>query len=530
MPRNRGYQGDNEPDNGVRGNRRNPQGSQGREQEVFNTDESNESIKMQPMAPGGPHQMQSSSYPQDPDNGLRDSQGREQDVLDGSQNPITMQPMASDGPYHMHKSSFPQGPISPGHQQQDLNAPGHLAPHDKVSHGYDIPGHAAPQGNVPHVYDESGNVYHGQSVPGQLVPQGPMAPGYNHAPHIQGVMKDEESQYDGYMPSMVSIIIRRLVTVAVLIFNETLNWLKYFDWMGTVDLPAMFGYFGKKGKVEAIECSPKAPFLPTIYGIFCGIATVFALFQIINTIGETLLDYHQTKNGPNDKDVSASQGGLPQNNDQTDTVPQDRSLNQSEKEITGIHVFRGFQLLHGWVETVAAMVVEDIPQIIVIAASSYYCTVNVEDAVFLFIWYIVKVFKNGFRISFCKQKYKPCILDCDKAKDRCCSEWCTWTCPLPCCCIILVSRQCPVGDEPRCETQPMQICPDCEIKSVCPDKECCSGPRICAGLCQARNPKDKDPEWATELLKKLDMLFEIGGVAVVVLQILGFTKTYHASL
>ncbi|XP_052815304.1 uncharacterized protein LOC128242253 [Mya arenaria] len=122
-----------------------------------------------------------------------------------------MQRMAPGGPQHMQDPNFSRGNIPyhghPGNQHNDFNAPEHFAPHDQV------------------------------------------APGYNHAPHVQVMIRDANTPITRYItPSMVSIIVKRVLSVAVLIFNEILNWLKYFDWIGTIDLPAMFGYIGKKGK------------------------------------------------------------------------------------------------------------------------------------------------------------------------------------------------------------------------------------------------------------------------------------------
>ncbi|WAR13588.1 hypothetical protein MAR_027768, partial [Mya arenaria] len=224
----------------------------------------------------------------------------------------------------------------------------------------------------------------------ESIPMQQMSPG--GPPHMQ-----DPGLSQGYItPSIESIIAKRVLTVAVLIFNETLNWLQYCDWIGTINLPPVFGHIGKKSKTDVVECSADAPFLPSIYGLFCGIATVYALLQIINTIGETVLEYHARKSGTKYEDTGSSQSQLPQNSAQPGPLPQDRSQNQpetndedperqGEEEQKSIKqrcfsIFYGFQLLHGWVETVAAMVVEDLPQLIVMAVSSYYCTVNLENA------------------------------------------------------------------------------------------------------------------------------------------------------
>ncbi|XP_052818942.1 uncharacterized protein LOC128244873 [Mya arenaria] len=471
MSRNRGYRGD-ESDKGLQENRRDPRVSQKHAQEVFYTEGSQESIPMQQMSPGGPPHMQ--------DPGL--SQGHI--------------------PHHGH----------PYYQPNDFNAPGHFPSQSNVSHGY--------------------------SVPGQYAPHDQVAPGYNHAPHTQVIIRDANTPIIRYItPSIESIIAKRVLTVAVLIFNETLNWLQYCDWIGTINLPPVFGHIGKKSKTDVVECSADAPFLPSIYGLFCGIATVYALLQIINTIGETVLEYHARKSGTKYEDTGSSQSQLPQNSAQPGPLPQDRSQNQpetndedperqGEEEQKSIKqrcfsIFYGFQLLHGWVETVAAMVVEDLPQLIVMAVSSYYCTVNLENAVFLLIWMVVKELKNSFRKAFCKHKYTAtqCSCDCGDCFKGCC----TYTCPLPCCCLVCVCRLCPGAEEQCCEMRPVKICPDCKF-------DCCSGPSICDGLCNACGPKDEDPEWATDLLKKLESLAGVVFFVIVVFQILGLTGTFHASI
>ncbi|XP_052818507.1 uncharacterized protein LOC128244551 [Mya arenaria] len=539
MSRNIGYRGHNAYDNSSWENRRD---TQGRTQEVFYTDRNNESFHMQPMAPGGVTLRNGSSFPQGPfarQGNVPDNFAPHGNVYNGLGVPRHFFP--NDNGYHGHGE--PGYSASHGNSYHGQCEQGYSASHGNGYHGHGEPGYSASHGNGYHGHGETGyitthgigyhghgepeyttphgngyhghgepeyttphgngyhgqcepgnfaphgNIYHGQGEPGHLAPPGRMPVGHSHAPDNQEIKRDANTPHPGYIvPSMVFIIVKRILSVAVLILNESLNWFKYFDWMGTFDLPAMFGYFGRKGKIDAIECSSDAPFLSTIYGVCCGVATVYALFQIINTIGETVLEYHET-------DESG-----------------ERQDELKPKEKRGVCLFNGFQLLHGWVETAAAMIVEDIPQISVIALSSYYCTVNKENAVFLLIWMIVKQFKNTFRTAFCKQNYKPCM-----EFGNCCKDCCIWSCPLLCCCRVFICRPC---DDECCEIKRVKICTD---------SGCCSGPRICNGFSQACGPIDEDPEWATELLKKLGLLYKIGFVAVIVFQILGLIEIFHYS-
>ncbi|XP_052786490.1 uncharacterized protein LOC128221883 isoform X2 [Mya arenaria] len=464
-------------DKGLQENRRDPRVSQKHAQEVFYTEGSQEAIPMQQMPPGGPPQMQDHSL----------SQGHSR--------------------HHGHPYYKPNG----------SNAPGHFDPQSNVSHGHGVQDQYAQHDQV--------------------------APGYNHAPHAQVIIRDANTPSKRYItPSIASIIAKRVLTIAVLIFNETLNWLQYCDWKGTIDLPSVFGQIGKKGKTDVIECSADAPFLPSLYGLFCGVATVYAVFQIINITGETVLEYHRRKSGNKYEDTGSSQSELSQNNAQPGPLHQDRSQEQPEtddgdperqdeeeqKSIRQrcVSIFYGFQLLHGWVETVAAMVVEDLPQIIVMAFSSYYCTVSLENAVFVLIWLVVKELKNVFRKAFCKHKYTACACDCGDCFKGCC----TYTCH--CCCVVLICRLCP-GPEERCfEKRPVDCkCPDCKCPTFkCPECKCdfnCNS--ICDRLCKAFGPKDIDPEWVTKLLPKLKFLTGVGWFAIVVLQILGLSDAFHAS-
>ncbi|XP_052818832.1 uncharacterized protein LOC128244792 isoform X1 [Mya arenaria] len=458
-----------------------------------------------------------------------------------------MQQMPPGGSPHMQNPSLSQGGIgSPPHMQDPGLSQGHSQHH---GHPYNQPNRS----NAPGHFDPQSNMSHEHGVQDQYAQHDQVAPGYNHAPHAQVMIRDANTPIIRYItPSMRSIIAKRVLSVFVLIFNETLNWLQYCDWKGTIDLPPVFGQIGKKSKTDVIECSAEGKLLPTFYGLFCGVATVYAVFQIINIIGETVLEYHRRKPGNKYEETGSSLSELPQNSAQPG--PQERSqktpeIDDEDPERQGdeeqksfkqrcVSIFYGFQLLHGWVETAAAMVVEDLPQIIVMAFSSYYCTVSLENAVFLLIWMVVKELKNVFRKAFCKHKYTACACDCDCG--NCFKGCCTYTCP--CCCVVFVCRLCPEVGEKSCEMRPVNCkCPDCKCPECkcpeckCPECKCdfscnfCSGPSICDRFFKSIGPKDEDPEWAPKLLLMLKMLAGVGWFAIVLFQILGLSGSFHAS-
>ncbi|XP_052818815.1 uncharacterized protein LOC128244776 [Mya arenaria] len=519
MPRNKGYRGDNEPGNGQPGKRQRNEGSNGREQEVFFTDGSHECITMQPMASNGHLQMQRSSFPQEPvsngyqPHGFNSPRGN---VPNGYHVP---------GPF-APQGNMPSGYCEPGHFAPHRNvyhgngAPGHFSPQGNDNQGHGEPRHFVPQGNVPNGHGHTGGFApHGHDIAGHYAPQGYGPPG-RFAPNgnfNQGQYTAGHSAQQGHiLPSMIFIVVKRILSVAVLIFNETVSWLKYFEWMGMIDLPDIIEKLGKSRQklTGDVDCSSEAPELPTIYGAFCLIGTLYALFQIINTIGETVLEYHVRKTAKKYEDGEASQGGLPQNNAKTDPVPEAKDRKQQEKDNGCASFFHGFQLVHGWVETVAAMILGDFPQIIVIAFSSAYCTVDTNKIVYNVFCMFVKYIKNKARKESCKQKYKPsndCSVCCTSCFRNCC---CTWSCPLLCCCMVCYCRLCPMGDE---------LC--CEIKPIC-DCCCCCGPSICDGPCHVCGRQDEDPEWAAKLIKKLETFFTIGLVFFVTI---GIINVYRSS-
>ncbi|XP_060606187.1 uncharacterized protein LOC132758532, partial [Ruditapes philippinarum] len=219
-----------------------------------------------------------------------------------------------------------------------------------------ITSRSSNQGQVPSGFYAVGQ-HAGSQTPIQMqaldpAPQGivqyvmqPVQQGYGsntvhyHVPGNQYMVRDsfspmptdEDDDGPTIIPSLAGIIFKRIVSALFILLDVCLNWLQFASWVGNFELPAWLIVLetvnSLKGKSPwKSQCSEGSVDLTSIYGAFVGIGTAYACLKIVNMIGETLLEY--------------------------------QLRDKSEKE----PACRGFQLLHGWIETVLGVLCDDLPQ------------------------------------------------------------------------------------------------------------------------------------------------------------------------
>lgn len=320
----------------------------------------------------------------------------------------------------------------------------------------------APQGNVQYVIQPVQQGYVTSTV-------------QNHVPGIQYIVRDsvtpmpavEDPDGPTIIPSLAGIIFKRVVSALFILLDVCLNWLQFASWVGHFELPAWLSLLetanSLKGKSPwKAQCSEGSVDLTSIYGTFVGIGTAYACLRIVNMIGETLLEY--------------------------------QLRNTSEKE----PACRGFQLLHGWIETVLGVLCDDLPQAILLTLFSVQCQVDLTAMTKLIVLTIIKSIKNAFRASSCKQKYKPCCHDL-------CKDCCAVTQDFPCCCRYFTFR--PFGC--CCDAE----CLECEEYAMCPDCVCRRDNRCFGNI-------EKDPKWAFRYYEKLQQYYFTLQVAIIVICLL----------
>ena len=270
-----------------------------------------------------------------------------------------------------------------------------------------------------------------------------------------------------YMPSIACIIFKRILSALCILFDISFNWVQFASMIGHFELPKYLDMFKKlKGirKHKLVTYGVTKDNLTNFNIVTYSLGTVYGLLRIVNIIGETIIEYkkHLKRQNPN-------------------------------KPVEGC---KGFQFIHGWIETLLGLLFEDMPQIIFMLFFSVYLGIDFEGLIKYLVWARIKAIKNGFRISSCKQKYKQCCSDC--CKDCCVYKW-----DFTCCCQTLIFRPCACcGNEPCCDSQPFDICP---LKQT-----------GCFGEIYI------DPDWAFRWFTKLQSVYESILSALIVYTVVTF--------
>ncbi|XP_060608346.1 uncharacterized protein LOC132760376 isoform X2 [Ruditapes philippinarum] len=279
-----------------------------------------------------------------------------------------------------------------------------------------------------------------------------------------------------YMPSIVCIIFKRIISTLFILFDLCLTWSQFAAWVGHFDLPDWMNVFENVNSLKSnsrfqSNCSVGSSDLTTYYGIIAGIGTVYAILKIVNMIGETILEYQ--KQNPSETEAGC----------------------------------RGFQFIHGWIETLLGLVCDDLPQIIFLVVFSASCDFDYIAVIKVFIWGEIKSMKNNYRVTSCKQKYKPCCY-------YVCKDCCVYYYDFTCCCHTLIFRPCACCGSDQCvECETFEICPDCP----------CNRQTGCCGEIE------NDPQWALRLYRKAEEIYEMVLVLLLILMFVELFKNWNVS-
>lgn len=291
-----------------------------------------------------------------------------------------------------------------------------------------------------------------------------------------------------------------------------MDWAEYALRIGAADEPPFlvelsemvpFGITrGKKSKGSGyygafdLECQVKYEGAIQCFGAACAMATLFAVFQLANMIGETLLEYNDQK--------EAKEHNLGNNIAKTDSeFGQETSIKSSKTKNSFVSrlswLTRGFQLMHGWNEALVGMLFEDVPQLIMMVIFSVNCEMHFGVVLRVFVWNFFKDLKSAYRVATCKHDYEPCCGKC------CGEECCVYSYNFFCICRILYFRPCDC--QRCCEVEKYDICPGCTYKTCERDGQCFG-------------PIDEDPKCAKITCKLLQRFLVLMYVAVVALQMM----------
>ncbi|XP_045159401.2 uncharacterized protein LOC123524880 [Mercenaria mercenaria] len=380
----------------------------------------------------------------------------------GSQQSIPMQNMGQQPPnqHYGSQQSIPmqymaQQPPNQG-QVQYVMAPG------QYSYPANMPAQYVHPGFGPVSY---GPVQNGQ--PGVLLP----ANQYIARDTTTPMPLDKE--YDGPVvhPSIGMLIFKRIISALFIILDLFLNWAQFASWVGNIELPDWLNFLevGSSlhgGSPVRAQCGDGGGSLTTFFGIITAFGTAFACFKLVNMVGETIIEYQKQ--------------------------------NPSETEPR----CRGFQIIHGWVETVIGMAIEDVPQFILLAVFSVKCSIDLIAMAKVIAWVLIKDLKNNIRKITCKHIYKPLCTDCF---DGCGGSCCVYRFDFVCCCKVFFFRPCGCcGSDKCCELIDYNICPECTFSRG--DK--------CFGEIE------KDPQWALNSLLQLEKVFSICLTIIIVMAVL----------
>lgn len=230
-------------------------------------------------------------------------------------------------------------------------------------------------------------------------------------------------------------------------------WVSFFKFSSNV----------KGDLIVEAPCDSVTESLMTVYSVFVVIGAGWCIVRVLNTVGETILEYQKQTSG------------------------------ETESKC------RGFQIIHGWVETVLAIILDDIPQVLLLVIFSIHCMTSNISILKIIIWILIKELKNRVRKRTCKQIYRPC---CDGMCADCC---CVFRFDFICCCKIFFVR--PFG---WCCSKPVFELRSYDIRS---DFTCTRDGR-CWGEIK------KDPEWATDTYTILETFYLIFGFSFVIIAVL----------
>lgn len=204
-----------------------------------------------------------------------------------------------------------------------------------------------------------------------------------------------------------------------------MDWITFADMAGVnvpeTEIKQQYSHVSDSKKRSTINCDAGADTtdsLPGAYAVFCGLGTVFAIIQLVNMVGETIIEYNK---------------------------------------ISGANL-KGFQILHGWTESFIALFLQDIPEIALLVFFANACTKAINP-VKVIGGTVLSYMKNDVRKNTCKQKQKCC--DCNGCMTDCCTIDC-------CCCCCFMETCC--GDKP-CQPQPYCSPTCCKSNSCCGDIE-----------------------------------------------------------
>ena len=204
-----------------------------------------------------------------------------------------------------------------------------------------------------------------------------------------------------------------------------------------------------------------------VYGVFAGLCTAYAAFQMINLIGETILEYstndqpmpHVVNGECPSSMITVSDGQVVETNNIMLTTTGQPAINANTNNRANNSIDRakgmltdGFQLIHGWTETLIAIGCFDIPQTFIAMSIAVHCQCNLGQIITVLIWYLFKALKNGFRYGTCRQRYTTCSQECQE------SECCLYTCNVICLCKMFFLRLCPDNNK-FLEVEEYKICP-----------------------------------------------------------------------
>ncbi|XP_053394425.1 uncharacterized protein LOC128555622 [Mercenaria mercenaria] len=176
---------------------------------------------------------------------------------------------------------------------------------------------------------------------------------------------DHENDRPRVQPSIGGIIFKRIISSLFIILDICLNWMQFGSWVGNFELPGWLDFLeianSLKGKSPLkSQCDEGSFDLTTTFGAFIGIGTAYGLVRIVNTIGETIVEYQ--KQYP------------------SETEPR----------------CRGYQILHGWMATTLAILCDDLPQIILLVIFSWQCHIDYISMAKVLIWALVKMIRIIF--------------------------------------------------------------------------------------------------------------------------------------
>ena len=272
-----------------------------------------------------------------------------------------------------------------------------------------------------------------------------------------------------------------------------MDWIQYAEWTGTsisVENTQQqiednfFPYKIHTATKPEIDCDEHAVNgVVTMYLISCIIAVLFAIFQLVNMVGETLM------------------------------------------EIKGKNL-KGFQMLHGWIDSSLATFLEEIPQCILVII--FKCKTDGREIMFACLSALIGSLKNWLRFGTCKHVWKKP----KSCKEYCCNESC---CNESCCkesCFPLPEINCGEfkSTVPLCWIVYYTHCILCSTKK----ENCCyhntKTVNPCDDCCWNRNnccfgEIDKDPKWAKCLYSRGASLHGLLMIVLVIVKVFEYISS-----